>query len=116
MLAAAGLAEGTSFARAYRQMRGEARTRRTSLTEHVRTSPDITVKAALFEDSVAIVGLVLAAAFAELYDRPCCDSLYHAVVGALVTKRADVSSGNGGSRRCAPAPRQACRRRSAGEG
>lgn len=47
--------------RAYGQMRGEAKARRTSLAEHVRRSPDTTVKAALFEDSVAMVGLVFAA-------------------------------------------------------
>jgi cation diffusion facilitator family transporter len=62
VLAAAGLAEGISFARAYRQMHDEAKARRTSLAEHVQRSPDTTIKAALFEDSVAMVGLVLAAA------------------------------------------------------
>jgi len=62
VLAAAGVAEGISFARAYRQMRGEAKARRTSLAEHVRRSPDTTVKAALFEDSVAMIGLVFATA------------------------------------------------------
>ena len=62
VLAAAGLAEGISFARAYRQMRGEAEARETSIAQHVRTSPDTTVKAALFEDSVAMIGLVFAAA------------------------------------------------------
>lgn len=62
VLVAAGLAEGTSFARAFRQMRDEAGERRTSVIDHVRTSPDTTVKTALFEDSVAMIGLALAAA------------------------------------------------------
>src|SRR6266567_668425 len=62
VLVAAGAAETTSFIRAYRQMRGEARQKHTGLLEHVKSSPDTTVKAALFEDSAAIVGLVLAAA------------------------------------------------------
>ncbi len=62
VLALAGIAEGTSFARAFWQVRGEARRDRTSVGEHVRTSPDTTVKAALFEDSVAVIGLALAAA------------------------------------------------------
>jgi cation diffusion facilitator family transporter len=62
VLVAAGLAEGISFARAFKQVRGEARERRTSLLDHVRTSPDTTVKTALFEDSVAMIGLALAAA------------------------------------------------------
>ncbi len=62
VLAAAGVAEGISFIRAYSQMRGEARRDRTGLVEHVQRSPDTTVKAALFEDSAAMIGLVLAAA------------------------------------------------------
>jgi len=62
VLVAAGAAETTSFVRAYRQMRGEASQERTGLVEHVKSSSDTTVKAALFEDSAAVVGLVLAAA------------------------------------------------------
>lgn len=62
VLIAAGLAETTSFIRAYRQMHGEARQRHSELLEHVRNSADTTVKAALFEDTAAIIGLVLAAA------------------------------------------------------
>ena len=62
VLAAAGVAEGISFTRAYSQLRGEARRGRTGLVEHVQRSPDTTVKAALFEDSAAMIGLVLAAA------------------------------------------------------
>jgi cation diffusion facilitator family transporter len=62
VLVAAGIAETISFIRAYRQMRNEARQERTDLIEHVKSSPDTTVKAALFEDSAAVIGLVLAAA------------------------------------------------------
>ena len=61
-LALAGVAEGISFIRAYSQLRGEARRDRTGLVAHVQRSPDTTVKAALFEDSAAMIGLVLAAA------------------------------------------------------
>jgi cation diffusion facilitator family transporter len=60
-LALAGIAEGTSLIRAYRQMRGEARRDHIELVEHVQRSPDTTVKAALFEDTAAVIGLVLAA-------------------------------------------------------
>jgi cation diffusion facilitator family transporter len=60
-LAVAFVAEGTSFVRAYWQVRGEARGRREEVLRHVETSPDITVKVNLFEDSAAVVGLVLAA-------------------------------------------------------
>jgi cation diffusion facilitator family transporter len=61
VLILAGSAEATSFVRAYLQMRREAREEHTELLEHVRRSPDTTVKAALFEDSAAMVGLALAA-------------------------------------------------------
>ena len=62
VLGVAFAAEGTSLARATYQVRGEARGRRRGLLEHVRRSPDTTVKAALFEDTAALAGLVLAAA------------------------------------------------------
>ncbi len=54
------IAEGTSFARAYSQVRAEAKTEQEEVLSHVRASPDITVKVALFEDSAAVVGLVFA--------------------------------------------------------
>ena len=60
VLAVAGVAEGTSLARVLLQYRGEARRSHTEMLDHVRSSPDTTVKTALFEDSVAMVGLALA--------------------------------------------------------
>jgi cation diffusion facilitator family transporter len=60
-LAVSVIAEGTSFLRAYSQVRGEARESHEEVLGHVNTSPDITVKVALFEDSAAVVGLVFAA-------------------------------------------------------
>jgi cation diffusion facilitator family transporter len=60
-LGVAFVAEGTSFVRAYWQVRGEARQRQEEVLHHVQSSPDITVKVALFEDSAAMVGLVFAA-------------------------------------------------------
>ena len=56
------IAEGASLTRATSQLRGEARERRRGLLDHVRRSPATTVKAALFEDTAALAGLVLAAA------------------------------------------------------
>ena len=56
------IAEGTSLTRATSQLRGEASQRRRGLLDHVRRSPDTTVKAALFEDTAALAGLLLAAA------------------------------------------------------
>jgi cation diffusion facilitator family transporter len=62
VLVVAGLAELTSFIRALWQVRQQAASRQVSLLSHVRNSADTTVKAALFEDSTAMVGLALAAA------------------------------------------------------
>jgi cation diffusion facilitator family transporter len=62
VLAVAGAAEGTSLIRAYRQVSAQARQAHVSLPDQVRSSPDTTVKTAFFEDSAAIIGLVLAAA------------------------------------------------------
>lgn len=62
VLGVAGLAEFISFVRALHQVRGEARQGQEGLADHLRRSADTTVKAALFEDSAAMVGLALAAA------------------------------------------------------
>jgi cation diffusion facilitator family transporter len=62
VLVVAGAAEATSFVRAYSQVRAEASEEHAELLDHLRSSADTTVKAALFEDSAAMVGLVLAAA------------------------------------------------------
>jgi cation diffusion facilitator family transporter len=62
VLAVSFVAEGAALTRAAYQMTGEARQRRRALFDHVRRSPDTTVKAALFEDAAAVTGLALAAA------------------------------------------------------
>ncbi|HEY1323913.1 MAG TPA: cation diffusion facilitator family transporter, partial [Streptosporangiaceae bacterium] len=87
VLAAAGVAEGISFIRAYSQMRGEARRGRTRLLEHVQRSPDTTVKAALFEDTAALIGLVLAAAglaLRQLTGSGVWDAAASMAIGALL--------------------------------
>jgi cation diffusion facilitator family transporter len=61
VLAVCGLAEGTSLARVVIQFRREARRGKMEVLDHVRTSPDMTVRVALFEDSAAMIGLGLAA-------------------------------------------------------
>src|SRR6185437_15082854 len=60
-LAVAFVAEGISFVRAFWQVRREAHGQREKTLRHVESSPDITVKVNLFEDSAAVVGLILAA-------------------------------------------------------
>jgi len=86
-LALAGAAEGTSLIRAYSQMRGEARSSHTELVEHVQRSPDTTVKAALFEDTAAVIGLVLAAAglvLRQLTGSGVWDAAASMAIGALL--------------------------------
>jgi cation diffusion facilitator family transporter len=53
--------EGTSLVRGVRQTWGEARRLEIGFFTHLRYTPDTTVKAVVFEDSAALVGLVLAA-------------------------------------------------------
>jgi cation diffusion facilitator family transporter len=60
-LAIAVLAEGTSWVRALRQTRREAREGGLPLWRHVRESRDPNVKMVLFEDSAALVGVAIAA-------------------------------------------------------
>jgi cation diffusion facilitator family transporter len=86
-LAVALVAEGISFARAYRQVRGEARRSQRELLDHVEASPDTTVKAALFEDTAALIGLVLAAAgvgLRQLTGSPVWDGAASMAIGALL--------------------------------
>jgi cation diffusion facilitator family transporter len=87
VLVVAGLAEGTSLARALMQMRGEARRSHTELLDHVRGSPDTTVKAALFEDSAAMVGLVLAGlglVLRQVTGSPVWDGAASIAIGVLL--------------------------------
>jgi len=86
-LGVAFVAEGTSFVRAFWQVRGEARRGREEVLHHVQSSPDITVKVALFEDSAAMVGLVLAAlgvGLRQLTGSPVWDGGASIAIGALL--------------------------------
>jgi cation diffusion facilitator family transporter len=81
------VAEGTSFIRAARQLRGEARRDHIELLEHVKTSPDTTVKAALFEDTAAVIGLVLAATglvLEQVTGSPVFDGAASMAIGVLL--------------------------------
>jgi cation diffusion facilitator family transporter len=62
VLALALVAEGTSWIRAFRQTRAEAREAGRSILHHVRKSRDPNVKMVLFEDTAALAGIVIAAA------------------------------------------------------
>jgi len=67
VLAVSFVAEGVSWLRALKQLRGEADERGRSLRGHVRASKDPTVKTVLAEDSAALIGIVLAAAGVGLH-------------------------------------------------
>jgi cation diffusion facilitator family transporter len=62
VLGISALAEGTSWARAYRQTSREAADADKPLLDYVRTSRDPNVKMVLFEDSAALVGVAVATA------------------------------------------------------
>src|SRR3954451_7061432 len=62
VLAISFLAEGTSWVRAFRQTRGEAREAEKPVLRYARESRDPNVKMVLFEDSAALIGLALATA------------------------------------------------------
>ncbi|TDD80386.1 cation transporter [Actinomadura darangshiensis] len=61
VLGLGALLEGTSWIRAYYQARKETRDNGRDIVDHVRTSPDLTFKTALFEDTAAMIGLAIAA-------------------------------------------------------
>jgi cation diffusion facilitator family transporter len=87
VLGISGCAEATSFVRALRQSRGQARDRDLGLVAHLRASADTTVKAALFEDGAAMVGLVLAAAgllLRQLTGSSVYDGAASIAIGALL--------------------------------
>jgi cation diffusion facilitator family transporter len=87
VLGVCAIAEGTSFIRAYGQLRGEAHRSHTHTLEHVKTSRDTTVKAALFEDTAAVIGLALAASgllMQQLTGSPVWDGGASIAIGVLL--------------------------------
>src|SRR3954447_2236580 len=62
VLAVSFAAEGTSWVRAFRQTRGEARDAGKPVWRYARESRDPNVKMVLFEDTVALIGIALATA------------------------------------------------------
>jgi cation diffusion facilitator family transporter len=67
VLAIAAVLEGTSLRQGLRQARGAARRQRRTLADYVRNPEDPTVKSVVLEDSVALIGLALAAAGVALH-------------------------------------------------
>ena len=87
VLVVAGLAEGTSLVRVLVQYRAEARSSHTEMLDQMRSSPDTTVRTTLFEDSAAMVGLVLAAlglALRQVTGSPVWDGGASIAIGILL--------------------------------
>jgi cation diffusion facilitator family transporter len=83
VLAFSFLAEGTSLVRAVRHTRDEARTRRQSHLGYVRASRDPTTKTVLFEDSAAVVGILIAFAGVGLH-QATGDQLYDGLASIAI--------------------------------
>jgi cation diffusion facilitator family transporter len=81
------VAEGISLARALRQTRGEAREADRGLLEFVRRSRDPTTKTVLFEDSVAVIGVVIAlggVAASQVTGSPVWDGVASLAIAVLL--------------------------------
>ena len=79
--------EGASWLRAFYQAKKETRENDRDLVEHVRKSPDVTFKTALFEDTAAMIGLALAAgglAMRQITGSEFWDGLASALIGVLL--------------------------------
>jgi cation diffusion facilitator family transporter len=86
-LAVSGVAEGSSLVRVLIQLRSQARHGNSDILDQVRDSPDTTVKATLFEDSAAMIGLVLAAlglALRQVTGSPVWDGAASMAIGGLL--------------------------------
>ena len=93
VLAVSFLAEGASFLKATRQVRGESRRWRTTPQRFLRLTPDTTVKAVFFEDAAALIGLLLAAAgiaLAQLTGSEVWDGIASIAIGLLLLVVATV--------------------------
>jgi cation diffusion facilitator family transporter len=87
------LAEGTSFLKARRQVKGESERWNTTLQRFLRLTADTTVKAVFFEDSAALIGLVLAAVglgLVQLTGLELWDGLASIAIGLLLLLVASV--------------------------
>jgi cation diffusion facilitator family transporter len=87
VLGFAFLADGASLVRAWRQTRQEAGERRQSHASYVRASRDPTTKTVLFEDSAAVVGVLVALAGVALHQatgNQLYDGLASVVIAVLL--------------------------------
>lgn len=79
--------EGTSWLRAVVQLRREAGEQRIGLFQHVFTTPDPTVKTVAFEDTAALLGILLAAGGITLHaltGQSAWDGIASILIGVLL--------------------------------
>lgn len=93
VLGVAFLAEGVSFGKAVKQIRGGSRRWRTTPRRFLRHTSDTTVKAVFFEDAAALIGLLLAAAglgLAQLTGDETWDGVASILIGLLLLVVASI--------------------------
>ncbi|MCW2866152.1 MAG: cation transporter [Marmoricola sp.] len=87
VLALSFLFEGASWLKAVRQLHGEAKEQGRGMFEHLRITPDPTAKTVAFEDTAALIGIVLAAAGIALHhftDQGFWDGAASILIGLLL--------------------------------
>ena len=87
VLALSFVFEGISWLKAVRQLRSEAQDRGRGFFEHLRITPDPTVKTVAFEDTAALIGIVLAALGITLHhytEQGFWDGLASVLIGVLL--------------------------------
>ena len=87
VLAVSFLLEGSSWLKAVRQLKGEAAEQERGFFEHLRITPDPTAKTVAFEDTAALVGIVLAAGGITLHhytDQGFWDGAASILIGLLL--------------------------------
>lgn len=87
VLALSFVFEGTSWLKAVRQLHREAGERGRGIFEHLRITPDPTAKTVAFEDTAALIGIVLAAAGVTLHHftgQGFWDGLASVLIGLLL--------------------------------
>ncbi|SDI11715.1 cation diffusion facilitator family transporter [Nonomuraea jiangxiensis] len=87
VLAVSFVLEAISFRKAYTQLQGQAMRRRLSPVQLVRVTSDTALKAVLFEDAAALLGLVIAAcglAGSQLSGSALWDGAASVVIGLLL--------------------------------
>ena len=87
VLAMSFVFEGASWLKAVRQLRREAKEKDRGIFEHLKITPDPTAKTVAFEDSAALIGIVLAAIGITLHhytDQAFWDGVASILIGLLL--------------------------------